>query len=143
MSNPSRSLRVSVRQALLICLLAILAITSGCNRGPRTVTVTGNVLRDGQPIAVSPTGYIQVTLQPDVSPETPFTPRLAECDRATGKFQFTDIPPGKYKVGIEQFDPTPQNEKLNGAFRADTGKIIREIDGKTPLTIDIAKPTGG
>ena len=39
--------------------------------------------------------------------------------------------------------PNPQIDKLNGAFRAGGSKIIREIDGKMPLDIDLAKPKLG
>jgi hypothetical protein len=121
---------------LLVCVFL------GCHRS-QNVTVSGTVLRNGQPIPLTPTGVLHITLIPDVSPDASYTSKFAECDRATGTFQIPDVKPGKYKIGVEQFDPTPQNEKLNGAFRADTGKIIREIDGKAPLVIDIAKPTGG
>jgi hypothetical protein len=130
------------RPAVLVGLIAAAWYCSGC-QGNRNVTVEGTVLKNGQPIAVSPTGYVQVTLHPDAGPDAQFTPRIAECDRATGKFAIRDVLPGKYKIGVEQFDPNPQIDKLNSAFRADTGRIIREIDGKAPLVIDIAKPTGG
>jgi hypothetical protein len=119
--------------------LIALGLAGGCNRS-HTVTVEGSVVQNGQPIKVTDKGYIQVTLQPDVAAGTPFSPKLAECDRATGKFHIGEVKPGKYKVGIEQFDPSPQSDKLNGAFRADTGKIVRDIDGKQPLVIDLAKP---
>jgi hypothetical protein len=130
------------RPGLLAGLVALASLFCGCNRNPN-VNVEGTVLKNGQPIPVSATGYVQVTLHPDVGPDVPFTPRIAECDRATGKFEIREVLPGKYKIGVEQFDPNPQIDKLNSAFRADTGKIIREIDGKTPLTIDIAKPGAG
>ncbi len=126
--------------AAAIGLLVALAFHAGCSKKANTVTVTGSVVRNGQPIPLSKNGYIQVTLQPDVDPGKAFTPRIAECDKTTGKFEIRDIPAGKYKVGVQQFDPDPTSDKLNGAFHVDNGKIIREIDGKTPLDIDLAKP---
>jgi len=129
------------RSALAWGLLVLLF--TGCEKKATTVTVTGTVLRNGQPLKVGPTGIIQVTLHPDLPPEQAFSPRLGECDKATGQFEIRDIPPGKYKVGVQQLDPDPTNDKLNGAFRAETGKMIREIDGKAPLNIDLAKPPGG
>jgi hypothetical protein len=126
--------------AAAVWLLVGLVIFCGCGKKSNLVTVTGSVLRNGQPIPLSKNGYIQVTLQPDIDPGKAFTPRIAECDKTTGKFEIRDIPAGKYKVGVQQFDPDPTSDKLKGAFHVDNGKIIREIDGKTPLDIDLAKP---
>ncbi len=126
--------------AAAIWLLVALVVPAGCGKKINTVTVTGSVVRNGQPIPLSKNGYVQVTLQPDLPPGAPFTPKMAECDKATGKFEIHDVKPGKYKVGVQQFDPDPTSDKLNGAFHVDKSKIIRDIDGKTPLDIDLAKP---
>jgi hypothetical protein len=132
-------LYVTRRLARSLGLLAILIVCYGCGEQRRLVTVTGSVVRNGQPLAVSNTGYVQVMLLPDVGDDEQYTTRVGRCEK-DGTFQITEVPPGKYKIGIEQFDPNPQNDKLNGAFRAGDGKIIREIDGKAPLNIDLAKP---
>ena len=128
------------RDAAAAWLLVAVAVCVGCGKKDSNITVTGSVVRDGKPLSVSKNGYVQVTIQPDVDPGKAFTPRLAECDKATGKFEIRDIPPGKYKVGIQQFDPDPTTDKLKGAFYVDTSKIVRDLDGKTPLDIDLAKP---
>ena len=125
----------------LVCwalLVVIVTIIPACESKPRTVTVTGSVLRNGQPIPVSKTGYVQVMLLPDVADDQQYTTRVSRCE-ADGTFMIPDVTPGKYKIGIEQFDPNPQIDKLNGAFRAGDSKVIREIDGKTPIDIDLAK----
>src|SRR6059058_2702397 len=93
-------------------LLVALAVFAGCGKKTSTVMVTGSVVRNGQPIPLSKNGYIQVTLQPDLPPGAPFTPKFAECDKATGKFEIHDVKPGKYKVGVQQFDPDPTSDKL-------------------------------
>jgi hypothetical protein len=121
-------------------LVVAVTVFVGCGKKINTVTVTGSVVRNGQPLPLSKNGYVQVTVQPDVDPDKAFTPRIAECDKATGKFEIRDLPAGKYKVGIQQFDPDPTTDKLKGAFYVDTSKIIRDLDGKTPLDIDLAKP---
>jgi hypothetical protein len=126
----------------MLGLMTLLSLQLGCNR-QANVTVTGAVVRSGQPLAVSPTGVLQVTLKPDLGDNEQFTPKTAECDRATGKFEIRDVRPGKYKIGVQQFDPSPQVDKLNGAFLPDKSKIVRDIDGKTPLTIDLAQPDQG
>jgi hypothetical protein len=132
-------LHLNGKWAAAVGLLAVLGLFLGCGR-KANVTVKGTVVRGGQPLPVSKTGVLQVTLRPDLGEGEQYTPKVAECDRATGQFVIPDVPPGKYKVGVEQFDPNPQTEKLNHAFTADKGKFIRDIDGKEPLVIDLAKP---
>src|SRR5436309_807346 len=109
------------RNAAATWLLVVLSTYAGCGEKNNNVTVTGSVVRNGQPIPLSRNGYIQVTLHPDLPPDAPFTPKFAECDKPTGKFEIRDVPVGKYKVGVQQFDPDPTSDKLNGAYRAETG----------------------
>ena len=120
-------------------LLAVIAIFLGCEQKPRTVTVTGKVTRAGQPLPVSNTGYVQIMLLPDVGADEQYTTRVGRCEK-DGTFLIPEVAPGKYKIGVEQLDPNPQSDKLNGAFRAGDSKMIRDIDGKTPLEIDLTKP---
>jgi hypothetical protein len=128
-------LGVFCRSAVVVCLCASLV---GCDRGPRKVTVTGRITRNGQPLTVGPSGYVAVTLRPDVGPDVPYTTYPVSCE-PDGRFTIHDVPPGRYRVGIHHHDPTPQVDKLNWAFMPETSKIIREVDGKTPLEIDLAK----
>ena len=126
------------RKGTWVAFLIVSLCFLGCS-GPKTVTVTGTVVRDGKPIAVGPAGTIDVTLVPDVGPEEQYTTYPGYCD-ATGKFEILDVPPGKYRVAIAVLDPTPQNDKLGGAYSVENTKIKRDIDGKAPLTIDLARP---
>ena len=126
---------------LAIGLYAVIVFTSGCKQENK-VTVTGSVVRGGQPIACSANGYVQVILQPDVDAGEQYTTRTARCEK-DGTFKIIEVSLGKYKVGIEQLDPNPQIDKLKGEFRAGESKVIRDIDGKAPLTIDLAKPNLG
>jgi hypothetical protein len=128
--------RFSRALGLVVCWAAV-GLFAGCGSGP--VKVTGTVLRDGKPIPVSKTGVVQVTLIPDVAPGEAYTTFVGRCDE-TGKFEILDVKPGKYKVAVEQFDPTPQTDKLGGAFAAGKTPIARDIDGKKPLEIDLAHP---
>jgi hypothetical protein len=138
MSNPLLTIRVRIPQALLVGLVAISFLDAGCNRN-RNVTVIGTVLRSGQPIPLSRTGVLQITLMPDVGPDEQYTTYVGRCDE-TGKFEILDVPPGRYRIGIEQLDPTPQTDKLNSAFSYGNSKFVRQIDGKSPINIDLAKP---
>jgi hypothetical protein len=111
---------------------------TGC--GEKLVTVKGTVLNNQQPIAVGPTGSVLVTLVPDVPEGTPYTTYPGRPD-PSGKFEITEVPPGKYKVAVEQNDPLPGDDKLKGKFSVKNTTIKCEVvDEKTPLTIDIANP---
>jgi hypothetical protein len=135
---PIPSLTLRVPRPLLACLVAIMCVAVGCNRN-RNVTVTGTVLRNGQPIPLSRTGVVQITLMPDVGPDEPYTTYVGRADEA-GKFEIYEVAPGRYKIGIEQLDPNPQTDKLNAAFAYGNSKFVRQIDGKAPINIDLAKP---
>jgi hypothetical protein len=130
-------MRFSGRQHGLALIVLSLSLVAGCE--PSSLKVTGTVLRDGKPIPVSATGVVQVTLIPDVAPGTPYTTYPGRCD-AEGKFEILNVKPGKYKVAIQQFDPDPQTDKLNGAFNQEKTTIVRDIDGKKPIEIDLSKP---
>ena len=133
------SLRRAASSTICAAPLAFLLAIAGCNQGPKAVTVTGTVLRDNQPITVSPTGVVQVTLMPDVGPNEQFTTYVGRCE-ATGKFEVVEVPVGTYKIGVEQLDPNPQVDKLGGEFSLINTKIKRQVDGKSPLEIDLARP---
>jgi len=134
--SASDSLRFQAT-ALLLAFVAV-ALCTGCKR-ESNITVTGRVLKNGQPLAVGPTGNVQITLVPDVSADEHYTSSIGECDKQ-GNFTIPNVKPGRYKIGVEQFDPTPQTDKLNGAFMAAGGKIIRDLDGKAPVVIELTKP---
>ena len=123
---------------VVLASIVVFVALAGCG-GTRLVDVTGTVLKDGKPIEVGATGVVQVTLVPDVPAGTQYTTHVGRCD-STGKFAVTEVPVGKYRVAIEQFDPTPQVDKLGGEFSAGKTQFVREVDGKTPLQIDLAQP---
>ena len=127
------------RPFLFSLLLTTVMALSGCGGGPKTVTAKGSVVKGGQPIPLSKTGVIQVILQPDVAADMQYNTYPGRCD-AAGKFEIFEVPPGRYKVGIEILDPTPQDDKLRGEMTAPNSKIIREVDGKAPIDIDLSKP---
>jgi hypothetical protein len=125
-----------VRAAAVVVAACWLA--TGCGPPP-TVTATGTVVRSGKVIPLSKTGVIQVTLKPDVPADQQFTTITGRTD-ASGNFSIPGVPPGRYIIGIEQLDPNPMSDKLDGALTYGNSKIKRDIDGKTPIKIDLAKP---
>ncbi len=122
----------------LFLLLAVAILIAGCGKS-RTVKVTGKVSRSGKPIELSKTGSILVTLVPDVPDGTDFTTRPAQA-KADGSFEVSDVVPGTYRIAVEVHDPSPRKDLLKGAFSVKKSKIRREIDGKSPVEIDLDKP---
>jgi hypothetical protein len=118
--------------------VACALLLTGC--GEKLVTVKGTVLNNGQPLTIGPTGSVLVTLVPDVPPNTPFTTYPGRAD-ATGKFEIGEkVRPGKYKIAVEQNDPLPGTDKLQGKFSVQNTTIRREVvDEKTPLAIDLSE----
>jgi len=120
----------------ILLVLVLTAALAGCSTR-RPITVKGKVLNKGAPLAVARAG-VQVTLVP-VDPQTSSSNRVGRAE-PDGSFTIEDVPPGKYRVAVEQFDPTPMVDKLGGAFSPAKTKIVREVDGKAPLDIDLSKP---
>jgi hypothetical protein len=131
-------MRLCVKQTgYLVAALIVGLVPVGCTQS--SGKVTGTVLRDKKPIPVSATGVVQVTLVPDVGAGTEYTTYIGRCDE-NGKFEILNVKPGKYKVVVEHLDPDPQTDKLNGEFSLTNTKIVRQIDGKSPVEIDLANP---
>jgi hypothetical protein len=129
---------VTTRQLSLPILLAAVLLMAGCGQKAK-VKISGQVTRDGQPIAVSSTGTVWVTLVP-LDPGTPATSQTGRAN-ADGSFEISNVYPGKHRVAVEVQDPSPRVDALRGAFSKKDSPIIKDLDGKTPLNVDIAKPT--
>ena len=135
---------------VVLCLLAAtLGPIAGCGKsGPKTVRVTGRILLNGQPLAVTPTeaqlGAVQlrfIELGADGAPSGPSYSANAKPD---GSFNVLGIggrglPPGNYRIAVYQYDPYPE-DKLGGRFSDERSKIVRRIEADTDLgTIDLAE----
>lgn len=94
-------------------------------------------------------GGVGLVFIPIVDPGTPFDtyPTRMNADSTftvegkTGQ----GIPPGKYRVSIQQMVPggPAAITEMNERFSDEKSPIIVEIvDSKTPVVIDLAKPTG-
>lgn len=125
-----------------VLLFALLALT-GCGgpKGPVTVSCEGTLLKNGQPLQVAQReiGVGQVTLEfipvDDTGPAP--QPYGAHVD-AAGKFSMPGgIPPGKYKVVVRQWDPFDTVDRLQGAYAKDKTPLVFDIDGKSPINIDL------
>lgn len=123
---------VRIAVVLLGCVMV-----AGC--GAKKVTVNGKVTRKGEPIKMGTNGYFQVTLIPVVEKGKNYTTIPGRSD-ADGAFVIENVPAGKYRIAIQQFDPNPQQDALGGQFSEEKTKIVRDIDGKSPIEIDLNKP---
>src|SRR5262245_58814185 len=96
---------------LVACLAVVLAL-AGCSGG--MVTVRGKVLKGGAPLTLSPTGVVQVTLIP-IDVKTSSSNRVGRA-QPDGSFEIEQVPSGKYRIAVEQLDPNPMTDKLEGVF---------------------------
>jgi hypothetical protein len=123
-------------------LLVLCMLLPGC-AGARKVKITGKVLNNGQPLKITEgKGEVRITLLPVVEPGQPYDTYMGKAG-PDGSFEIDGLlPAGKYKVGIEHLDPNPQVDQLGGKFAPGRTPIIRDLDGKEPLNVDLSKPTG-
>jgi hypothetical protein len=122
----------------IVCCIAL----AGCS-SQSLVEAKGKVTYRGEPLKLGPQGVLEVSLIPEQRDERgEYTSFTAEVNYADGSFEVPGkVPPGKYKISVQQLDPYPMNDKLKGAFYMDKSQIVREITGE-PITIDVSKPTG-
>ncbi|WP_254507052.1 carboxypeptidase-like regulatory domain-containing protein [Anatilimnocola floriformis] len=124
--------------------LLLLFVFAGCgSSGPVMVACEGTLLLNGKPLEVAKReiGVGQVSLEFIPVENTPNAqPYGAQVD-AAGKFSLPGgVTPGKYKVVVRQWDPYPQVDKLQGKFDKEHTPLVRQIDGKSPINIELSKP---
>jgi hypothetical protein len=127
------------RPLSFLALLGALLLLSACG-GSSKVIVKGKILQAGQPIKLSKTGVVQITLVPQI--EESKRTNVVGRGKPDGSFEISGVTAGKYRIGVEVLDPDPRQDRLNGAFSAANTKIERQLDGKAPVEIDISRPEG-
>jgi hypothetical protein len=140
----------------LLCVLACVAI-AGCGSGEKLTTVTGKVVRDGQPIA------IQDYEEGENCLSVTFIPLDADGKRKAGASTFSQdvaedgsfeirglmgdgIPVGKYRVSVSMAgqEDEEEDEAAGGAtdeyssFGPDNSPFVFDITGGDELMIDLA-----
>jgi len=123
---------------LVLCLAA-----SGCGGGGSKVT--GKVVNNGQPFSLSDKGLIQLLFIPEGHDQGQQFP--ASTNKPDGSFEVAGpegkgLPPGKYRISVQVFDPYPTTDKLDGKFLKEKSPIVKDISGSQSITIDVAKPEG-
>src|SRR5262249_40538131 len=126
----------------LLLILGLLVCLEGCG-GSSKGKVTGKITKGTEPLKVSKQGKVQLILYP--YPDVPggkkykSYPAMVQDDAT---FEVTDVPTGKYLFAVEQLDPMPATDLLEGKFGKDRSEIIRDVTGKEPINIDVGKPKG-
>lgn len=120
----------------LLALFAAALGLSGC--GNKAVGISGTVTRDGQKLTWPDGGNFLVVFSPEhVTPATPVY--SAKTDMAASTYRIDAIPPGRYKVGVQQFD-THFMDALRGVYDPGSTPLLVEVthDGQV-IDIDLPK----
>lgn len=126
-------MRAFVRLALGVLLIA--GVT-GCVRVK--TNITGTVTCDGKPLVWnSEGGHLHLVFHPE--PERGISPVKADTDWRTGTYRIAEIPAGKYRIAVQQFDEK-HNDAFGGRLDAVRSNLHCEVtdDGQV-INIDIPK----
>ena len=143
------------RPAAAITIFAM-ALILGCSQASNgiketVVPVKGRVTNAGQPLAISNTvlGWVEVAFMEIKGEGKQAQAGQAFAAHADASGAFTipgllgnGLPPGKYRIAVQQWDPFPKTDKLGGKFSKQSTKIVREVTGKEEVLIDVSKPEG-
>ena len=105
-----------------------------------THTICGTITRDGQPLVwKSDKGVLDVKFVP-LDRDADANVYRAETDLAAGTYTIAGIPPGSYRVSIQQMDPYPTHDLLGFVLSMSGSQIFRDVvkDGEV-IDIDIPK----
>ncbi len=101
----------------------------------------GKLTNGGTPVTVGDKGVIVMFFAPegwegqgsgaDVKPDGTYEAR---------GFENKGLQSGKYRISVQQFDPYPTTDKLDGKFGPGKSPIVRDVNGGAQLDIDLAKP---
>jgi hypothetical protein len=104
------------------------------------VAARGTLLQNGEPLAVAGreigTGMVQITFLPVDAATAGQT--FATAVDEQGNFDLPGgMPAGKYRVAVRQWEPYPGTDKLGGRFDEQRTTLMVEVDGKTPLKVEL------
>lgn len=126
-----------MRAILLTAVLTTVVLLSGCAGG--TVRPSGKILRNGQPVQLSDKGVIVLNFLPESGDKLGVT--YAADTKPDGTFTITGperkgIPPGKYKVAVELYDPYPTTDLLKGKYAPGATTLTAEV-GSGEVVVDV------
>ncbi|RCS40595.1 hypothetical protein DTL42_24810 [Bremerella cremea] len=112
-------------------LAAALFLIAGCEK--TDPLIQGKLTNDGQALQVSEKGDIQVEFVQDGTGQS----YLASV-KPDGSYELT-VPPGDYKVAIQQLDPYPNVDKLKGKFSQKKTPIKKKLEGGETFDIELSE----
>lgn len=127
--------------------LLALAALSGCGGASKPVAISGTVSHGGEKMTWSGEGgTLLVIFMPD-DPANSARYTAHETDLATATYKIAAIPPGRYKVAVQQFYPSAKtdfNDALGGRYDPGHTDLVVEVthDGQK-LDIDVPKSAKG
>jgi hypothetical protein len=122
---------------LWVACVAIAFLAAGCAK-PK-YEISGNITRDGKPLEwKSDEGVLDVKFVP-LDRDRDKNVYRAETDRKAGAYTIAGIPPGSYRVSIQQMDPYPTHDLLGFALSMAESTIIHDVT-KEGEVIDIDLP---
>jgi len=123
---------------VLLLLVSLTAAYFVFGRAKPKYTISGTVTRDGKPLQwKGDEGVLDVKFVP-LDREADTNVYAAQTARADGSYTIVAIPPGSYRVSIQQMDPFPTHDLLNFALSMSGSPILRDVtkDGEV-IPIDI------
>src|SRR5262245_19474917 len=105
-------------------LLAVLVGLTGCGKA-KTVGVRGAVTRAGGKLTWPEGGSLLVVFCP-VDYKRDQRSFSAETDTATSTYRIAAIPPGRYQVGVQQFDEGFR-DALGGVYDPGASPLVLEV----------------
>jgi hypothetical protein len=138
-----RKLRIAVLVVLLVAgLFSLVGLTAAYfmyGRAKPKYAISGTVTRDGKALEwKADNRKLDVKFVPldRVADDNVYS---AETDTDAGTYTIAAIPPGSYRVSIQQMDPFPTHDLLNFALSM-SGSTIRRDVTKNGEVIDIDIP---
>ncbi len=121
-----------------VCLLSLLVGLAGCG-ADRKIAISGTVTRGGEKLTWPDGGLLLVIFFPEDRVRNPDV-YSAETNIATSAYAIASIPPGRYKVAVQQFD-TKFTDTMNAAYDPSKTTLMIDVppDGGT-LDIEIPAP---
>ena len=114
----------------------LLLFLAGC--GPKTVTVTGRIMKGGEPMKVSEDTYVTLSFIPDPKPpDSQTSSYTAKFDQKSGTYR-VQLPAGSYRTKLVIAYPAKPGE-LNAPRPIDSDKAYelkrdQELDVEVPAT---------
>ena len=121
---------------MLMCSLLLLSLAVGCEK--KEPEIKGTLTQNGQPLTVSDKGDIQIQFVQESGGGLTGKVFMGTLDKSTGQY-VAQIPPGDYRVVVQQLDPYPNVDKLKGKFTQAKTPIKKTVVGGETVDIELSE----